>query len=157
MKEQINTKLLMELMDNIVGTTGVYAKSYTDADGNKTERTDWQDGWNAAFTIISRKFHEAEKQIEDNLIDRKKALLLISNTCYMRDNKLYILLNDTFHFACADSEIVEEEEIEDVIKYFRSYGDDGVLYWVAKKRGYDPDIDIFKESVERVRKQEERN
>jgi hypothetical protein len=44
-------------------------------------------------------------------------------------------LNDTFCWACADCEHVPDEELGRVADLFHRYGWNGILYWVAQRRG----------------------
>lgn len=46
-------------------------------------------------------------------------------------------MSDTWMWGCADGEPVADEELPEVAELFWMYGYCGVLYWVAKKRGYE--------------------
>ena len=50
--------------------------------------------------------------------------------------------------------IAKPEEIKEVARLFRWYGFPGVNYWVAGKRGHDPQIPKRRTEVEYVRSQE---
>jgi len=69
-------------------------------------------------------------------------------------------LNDTFGWACADTEEVMPEEIPAVARLFRLYGMCGVYYWVAVKRGCETcefkDVNRFMDFVRREEAQVER-
>lgn len=51
--------------------------------------------------------------------------------------KIVMSLNDTFFWACADCEIVPDEEVEAVARLFRRYGGCGLYFWAAKKQGHE--------------------
>ena len=48
---------------------------------------------------------------------------------------MWILMNDTFDYACADGEDVTLQEIELVYKSWKKFGWDGVTAFVSNKRG----------------------
>jgi hypothetical protein len=82
------------------------------------------------------------------------ALLLIADVGWLDRGKFILNMNDTFWYACSDAEEVGEDEIKEVARLFSTYGWQGIDYWVANKRGYDPEIPRHKEEVEEVRKKE---
>lgn len=43
-------------------------------------------------------------------------------------------LSDTFAWACADAQFVEDVELPELARLFYDYGYCGVLYWVSEKR-----------------------
>ena len=47
-------------------------------------------------------------------------------------------MNDTFYYACADSEEVGADEIDAVYRAWKMFGYDGVVAWTAIKRGCEP-------------------
>ena len=52
-----------------------------------------------------------------------------------QDMSQMLNLNDVWGWACADGEIVPEEELPKVAELFWSYGRCGILFWVSEKRG----------------------
>jgi len=149
----INMLMAIKSVQDILATTGIYPQSMTNENGKSVKRTEWQEGWNAAILHISK---EVFKQFDilSKGIDEDLALLLLADVGWIRGKDLMLNMNDTFHYACADSETVEESEFKEVARLFKTYGGRGVDYWVAQKRGYDPEIPICKEGVEEVRKYE---
>lgn len=55
--------------------------------------------------------------------------------------QITINLNDTFYYACADSEEIDGDDIEEILPIFQKYGDDTLIAYVAVKRGHDPEIE----------------
>jgi hypothetical protein len=45
-------------------------------------------------------------------------------------------LNDSMFWGCADGEYVEDAELPEVAELFFTYGWNGIMYWVMKKRLY---------------------
>lgn len=54
------------------------------------------------------------------------------------EHKFSLNMNDQFAWGCADCEELNETEYREVLRLFDLYGDDGLIYWVAEKRGHDP-------------------
>lgn len=157
--KEIDTKLVMKEVNDILATFGVYPQSTSTWD-EKTNtvkdtkpRTEWQEGWNAAFKEISKKIRDVEKHTEETGISDELALLMIADVGWMDEGKFILNMNDTFFYA-ADAEEVPEEEIKEVAGFFANYGYKGIDYWVAKKRGYDPEVPKHKAEVEEVRRKE---
>lgn len=158
--KEIDTKLVMKAVGDVLSTFGIYPQASITIDEKgkettRTERTEWQEGWNAALMEISKRIYEVEKRIEEEGISDELSLLLIADVGWLHDGKFFLNMNDTFLYACADSEEVTEEEIKDVAGFFANYGYKGLTYWVARKRGFDPDIPRYKNDVDEVRKMEE--
>ena len=154
----IDILLAIKVVDDALATVGIYPQSTitVDKDGKETEvkkRTTWQDGWNAAIMHISDEIFKQFDVMREG-IDEDLALLCVAGVGWLDGDKLQLNMNDTFHFACADMETVSKEEIKEVARLFRTYGDRGPVYWVAQKRGYDPEILQHKEAVKEVRKYE---
>lgn len=51
---------------------------------------------------------------------------------------LWLNMNDVFAYACADTEQVEDADIQTVYAIWKEQGSDGVIDWVAQKRGEQP-------------------
>lgn len=64
----------------------------------------------------------------------------------------HVFLNDTWYYASADWEPLATNEYEDVVGWYRRFGNAGVLYWVWKnKRDHMPTIPIYRKQVEAIR------
>lgn len=63
-------------------------------------------------------------------------------------------LNDTFWWGCADTEQVPEEAVPEVAMLFWRYGWNGILYWVAQRRGTSGEFLDVQRAVEFVRQEE---
>jgi hypothetical protein len=73
-----------------------------------------------------------------------KRLLIASDLCFEQDDDpddpmppFMLNLNDTFGWACADGEIIPEEQLVEVARLVRRYGYCGALYWASKVRGWE--------------------
>ena len=151
--KEIDTKIVMKAVTDVLATFGIYPQATIDGKGVRTERTEWQNGWNAALMELSKRIDEVEKQIEETGISDELALLLIADVGWLQDGKFVLNMNDTF-WGCADAEEANEEEVKEIAKLFATYGYKGITYWVAKKRGFDPEIPRYKSDVDEVRKSE---
>lgn len=154
----IELKITIKTVMDVLMTTGVYPQSTSTWD-EKTNtikdtklRTEWQEGWNACQWEIFNKLNNALGELEEG-ISNELALLIVADVGWMQNGKLQLNMNDTF-YGCADCEEVTPDEYKEVARLFRKYGDKGLTYWVAKKRGYDPEISKYKEEVKEIRKQE---
>jgi hypothetical protein len=172
--KEIDTKLVMKAVSDILLTTGVYPQSskhknffhhsfpsnvfYYNEGKEKTreERTPWQEGWNEAFNEISKRILEAGKFAEEGISD-ELALLLVADVGYLQDGKFILNMNDVFYYA-SDAEEVPDEDIKDVAGLFATYGYKGLNYWVSRKRGFPKDFDKKEklEEVEEIRRAEEK-
>jgi hypothetical protein len=131
-------------LKDIPVTTGVYAMSSTGKN-----RTEWQDGWNSSLMAYSKRLY---KIIEENFDEYTNDILFLqlAKAGYMRDGKFVLGMNDTFHWGCSASEEVPKKDLHAVVELYRRFGDSGLLYWVAQKRGYDPDSEM-KDSLRAVK------
>jgi len=159
--KEIDLKLAVKTVTDVLMTTGVYPQSSSTWD-EKTNtikdtklRTEWQEGWNACQWEIFNKINDSLGKLEKEGMSDDLALLLIADVGWMDEGKLILNMNDTFHYA-ADAEEVSDEEVKEIAELFATYGHKGITYWVAKKRGYDPQVQRYKEQVEEVRRVEEK-
>lgn len=131
--------LLKKVLDNI----GMYPKSTIDKEGNKKERTEFQDGHNKAILEITKDAIELDgwynklNNIEQDVI--KKFILMDEFQFFFTDDgiKFCVLVNDTFYYSTADCEEIEPHELTKVRDLYDKYGYNGVIAWVAHKRGED--------------------
>lgn len=49
-----------------------------------------------------------------------------------------VCLNDTFAYACADGELLPDDQIDSLIDMHKRFGHDGVVAWAAHRRGREP-------------------
>lgn len=49
-------------------------------------------------------------------------------------------MNDTFYYACADSETLESDDLITILPLITKYGDAALTAYVAIKRGHDPQV-----------------
>jgi hypothetical protein len=136
-KNELNRlRLIIQTLKDIPVTTGVYAMS-----SNGKKRTEWQDGWNASLMDYSKRLY---KVIEDNFDEYTNDILFLqlSGAGWMQDGKFVLCMNDTFAWGCADAEEVPKKDLHEVVELYHRFGCSGLAYWVAQKRGYDPDPEM---------------
>lgn len=132
----LNAFLLVAVSD----TQGIYPAEIHQGD-KITCRTDWQNGWNEAQSNLVKDWCVAEEVIstwtkaEQNMLED----MLISDEIhiYIRKEKcveLMLNMNDTFHYACSDCEIVPLGSLKEVYDLWKAYGFDGSMAWVSNKR-----------------------
>lgn len=151
--KDIDAKLVLKACSDIFVLMGVYPKSIVDGKGVKTDRTEWQEGWNAAFKDMSKQFEAVEKLLSTDLISDEVALLMIADVGWLENQKIILNMNDTFWYG-ADAEEITLDEAKEVARLFAIYGYKGITYWVANKRKYYPEIAKHKADVEEVRMKE---
>jgi hypothetical protein len=154
---ELELKLAVKTVMDVLMTTGVYPKAFIEVnkegkETKRTERTEWQEGWNAADWEIFRKTQEALNKLGEGISD-ELALLMIADVGYMQDDKFILNMNDTFSYG-SDAEEVPEDEIKEAANLFCKYGYGGLTYWVAKKRGYDPERPKYRDQVREIRSME---
>lgn len=124
---------------------GIYPQCVVAADETRTERTEWQNGWNAAI-MAEVKNHRRIKCLFKLLYDDVKIAALELLESHMLEISvsddepivMYLNMNDTFGYACADSEEVTLSEIPEVYRLWKKYGHHGLTAWSAVKRNVDP-------------------
>ena len=150
-----NIGKILKKIESVLETTGIYPRAVQGGDEPYEKRSDHQNGWNAAVMEISKRIGEALKESWKE-VDEDLTLLLLADVIN-DDHGHYVLnMNDTFYFATADGEEVKPEEIKEVARLFSYYGFAGLTYWVAEKRGHDPEISSSREEVEYVRSKEQK-
>lgn len=135
---------LFEIANESLGT---YPRSRLNADGTKTERGVWQDGWNAYGIQLLQHW--------DQLLDWWKTLSIEQQSYFEEllhtDDDIvffriekdsspnpWILMNDVFGYACADGEALPIEDLSIVIQLWRKFKWAGLFAWAAQRRGIDP-------------------
>lgn len=92
-------------------------------------------------------------------LDKARQLLAASGLFFTPDDDLpglWINLNDTFGWACADGEEVTDADLIEVARLFRDYGWCGLLYWVSEKRdGEKSEFADINRFIEFVKKEEQ--
>lgn len=146
------SKLLdLLLLDAVIRGQGIYPKSTT-VDNVTTERTEWQEGWNAARMAITKERLIAMKQVQ-LLPDEHQAMLEeLLEKCHLQidiENEkvsFSLNMNDTFYYACADSEEVPMMDIPVVHHIWKELGYDGLVAWAALRREEEPIIECQTET-----------
>ena len=121
---------------------GLYPKTV-----NGVPRTDWQEGWNECAMANSRKavaiqkfISECNETIQDYIIAEVIRLTVDKE----KNVSMYILCNDLFFWACADSEEFELSDLDDLNQAYKDSPEDGDLLWCCRKRGMRPQKPYYK-------------
>ena len=110
----------MNILEQVLGSTGIYPQATIEKDKTETKRTPWQNGWNAAFTNISERSRILTKWYETLPEEERQAIDLFEQHGLSVDVELpekvilRFLLNDTFYFGISDSEDVTMLELLDL-------------------------------------------
>lgn len=139
----------LAIKDSAFATFGVYAQ-YT----NGVKRTEWQEGWNAAYKC----FIDKEMAIRDffEKLDEEQQLFLSK---LIDDNALFVHVkmgivslcincNDLFFWGCADVEEIKLEELDTLKEYMKEYPVFGISVWCCIKRNLRPQLPV----VENIKK-----
>lgn len=161
----MNELTLLRLHAASIDDLGIYPAAYVKGDVT-TERTPWQDGWNAAVCAMTDYQEAIEKWFEELPDDAQQAvdLFLGRNDLILRVNvtnpipapkhsQVRMLLNmgDTFEYATADAEEVPVDAIVKVAHVALDYGTQGLIAWAAMRRGYEPLAEVRDELYKKAR------
>lgn len=134
---------------------GIYPQGWQQPDGSLKERTPWQDGWNAAVMEQTKNVCAYHDFLDSLSKEQRSALedLLLDNVVELSKNDdkitLWLNVNDIFYTA-ADGEDFAPEDLPLLAKMQTTYGFDGVIAWVAKKRNMEPLSFKYKKTKEYV-------
>lgn len=126
---------------------------------NRTER---EEGWNDALDEVLRiwdvlvSWRESLSEESRELVDK----LLVKDVIHLshRDGKavIWLLMNDTFGYACADAEDVAVESLPLVARMWETHGYSGLTAFAANQRNQDPIVehrtDEYKRALEELRR-----
>lgn len=100
----------------------------------KNEHNDaYQTGWNDAVLERVLQVGRIVKHAEDGLSD-DLTMLLTSDCCFLSDEgELQLNMNDTWGWALAWCPTVPADEVKEVARLFRLYGNAGLMYWHSCK------------------------
>ncbi len=149
MNELQKAELINELNSAAHGSLGIYCQTIVNVDGSRTERTEWQNGWNAAVIADSKikvRLRDFAKAMSDDASIAMLELLKCGALNVVAENNnvvsMYLNMNDTFYYASADDEEVKASELEDIYELYKKYGHSGVTAWSSHKRNELP-LDIY--------------
>jgi hypothetical protein len=135
----------MNFYETALDSIGGYPKSTT-KDGIITERTEWQEGWNACLSKIIDNTIAFEKwfyALEDN---QRTLLEKVEDYRYLAlkdgEVKCFINCNDFFWWACGDFEDLDDWNLLE--QSLNDAGDDGCLLYCARKRKMRPQGAFYK-------------
>jgi hypothetical protein len=149
--------LAIRTVKDAVNDIGIKMAGGVNEKGEYVKRGPHGDGWNDCLMEMHRKIYDRLKLLEEGQIDKNLLFLSLADVGYFDEEYGFMLnMNDTFHYACSDCEEVSEEEAKEVVRLFCTHGYKGLEYWVAEKRGYDPEIPHYLERVKEVRAIEEK-
>jgi len=141
----MNKEIEFALNELAIDSMGIYPQATIDENNVRTERTEWQNGWNAAIIefrqrscIFEKWFSELPEDISamigEMLPDETIRLSLDKD----KNVKMWVLMNDTFYFACADGEDITMEEIPVLYQMWKKFSWYGLVAIVSKKRKHLP-------------------
>lgn len=152
--KKIKPEIILHLKECAEEAIGIYPKA-TIENGIKTERTEWQNGWNSAIikrTKLENKFLNWYKEIPTKY---KKCVttLLIKEELYLsldEDNNvtMFILLNNIFAWACSDYENVTFKDLHDIYTVYLKDNKWGTIKWACVKRNEKPQDPIVEKMKE---------
>lgn len=132
-----------ELLEAARTSLGIYPQSIT-RDGVTSQRTPWQDGWNAAILALLKNYEGITTWIAALPIETAQTVreLIAADVLYLHFKNdivtCFVAMSDTFEYACADAEDVTVEELPLVAGIWRDYGADGLTAWAATRRDEAP-------------------
>ena len=113
---------------------GIYPKSFRGKD-----RTEWQEGWNAAVIKLSQNeskitdwITKLNNPIVEQLLIDEAIILYLTND----DIEIHMNCNDVFMWACSDMEEVTFDELENFAEMSKTPW--GAIKWVCIKRNEKP-------------------
>lgn len=117
-------------------------------------------GWDDAAIANAVRMAEILKAAEDGL-SQNVTMLLNSGYAFTGDGgKLSLNMNDTWGWALAWCPEIPDDQVKEVARLFRAYGNAGLLYWHSQQEGgmrsefYDNNRQLdFVENEERIRKE----
>lgn len=62
-------------------------------------------------------------------------------------NKVFVNLNDTFAYACSDAEEIPNDQLEEIVRIYKRWGDVGLICWTARQRNEDPVVEYTEDPV----------
>ena len=123
---------------------GMFPASTVYADGRKDDRTPWQDGWNAACLDLTKRWvalctwfrtlSASEQHLVRSLLEASAISLSLNEDVI----SVELNMNDTFGYACSDSQDVPLADLHTVSMMWGDFGDDGLIAYAAFIRQRDP-------------------
>jgi len=138
-KLALNGLIYEQAVENI----GIYPMSVKDGEHGYKKRTEKMEGHNECVMQITSNVVKIEEYIKNNKFkdDIETALLedyASINVCDDDKIGLYVNCNDLFYWACADSEEIEPNELQDLFKCYEKSKSFGGFLWACKKTGMRP-------------------
>lgn len=143
----MDPRIELELMKKVKWDIGIHPASVTDAKGVNTPRDRYGDGWNDAVMEINAKeqlLKDWYRALSEDIRKDMDNLVLCDVVDFNLDElekkevKVWVNLNDTFCYACADGEGIELSEVSKLNSIFKEFGHDGVVAYFSIKLGIDP-------------------
>ena len=137
----MNKEIELALNELAIDSMGIYPQANIDENNVKTERTEWQSGWNAAIIEIRNRICIFDKWFTELPADVSTMIgeMLPDETIRLHLDKdknviMWVLMNDTFYFACADGEDITMEEIPLLYQMWKKFDWYGLVAITSKKR-----------------------
>ena len=128
---------LVQTLRNVDADMGMYpgaVRGYND-ERDYEQRDGFKNGWNAAVMAHGERFDALVEKAAEGISDDLVMLMAADVGSLRSDGTFSINFNDTWAWACADSELATPEEIPEVARLYRAWGWAGLLYWCSQKRG----------------------
>jgi len=141
------------LLDAAYESCGMYPKSI-----NGVDRTEWQTGWNDAIMAICTRRGALEKWFKDLGPIHKKAVMVLlkAGALHFSDRdgvgEMWLVMNDTFAYACADGETVPDKDLEEVMNAYNKFSHHGLTAWAARRRGIQPLVELQSDEYHKAMK-----
>ena len=115
------------------------------------QRDGFKNGWNACVMEYGVKVSEAIERADTPWLEAERIFAAAGEYAFLfLANKWGVFLNDTWYYASADWEEVKPEQYDEVVKWYRRFGEAGLLYWVYLQRQHLPQIPHVKRTVEAI-------
>lgn len=145
---------IIDELKAIQGCMGIYPRAVSGYNDERDyeQRDGYKNGWNAAVMEYGKEIDSAidraRSEIDDDLL-----LFSADDETFRKnpDGSYSVFLNDTWYYACGDSEQIEPTDVATVAKWYRKFGRCGVYVWVADKRGHNSQIPKIAKLVDAIR------
>ncbi len=148
--------LVLEMYD-VGGEMGIYPAAVKGLSKEKDydQRDGFKNGWNAAVIEYGSALDAAAERASEGMSDELQ-MLLGANLGSLRDGVLHLNMNDVWGWACAYSEEVPPEKLEEVSGLYKRWGWAGILYWTSEQNdGMQSEFKDNNRFIEFVRFEEE--
>ena len=137
----MNKEIELALNELAIDSMGIYPQARIDENNVRTERTEWQNGWNAAIIEFRQRacafeewFSKLPAEVSSMIGEMLPEEVVRLSLNKDKNITMWVLMNDTFYFACADGEDITMEEIPLLYQLWKKFSWYGLVAIVSKKR-----------------------